>query len=107
MNQWDIFLYPFPSETNPHPVVVISPERICANPQITHVNALACQTVRPVSRLPKENEIYLNSADGLDWKTVVKCDMILWLDKSYFLEIRGRVSPARIAEIRKKFRVFF
>jgi mRNA-degrading endonuclease toxin of MazEF toxin-antitoxin module len=107
MKQWDIFLFPHPSPDNPHPCVVISNDAICSNPQIGFINILACQSVRPPTRPPKANEVYLNSADGLDGKTLVKCDFVLTASKNDALSIRGEVSPARIAEIRARMRQFF
>ena len=64
--------------------VVISNNGICANPNINSVNVLPCQTVRPPNRVKKENEVYLNGADGLDWKTLVKCDFVLVINFSPF-----------------------
>jgi mRNA-degrading endonuclease toxin of MazEF toxin-antitoxin module len=107
MRQWDIYLLPFPSLQQPHPFVIISNNGICQNAAIDSVNALACQTVRPANRAKKANEVYLNSADGLEWKTLVKCDFIHAFKKSAVLAKRGEVSPARIGEIRQKLREFF
>jgi mRNA-degrading endonuclease toxin of MazEF toxin-antitoxin module len=107
MKQWDIFLFPHPSPDDPHPGVVISNDQICANPILKTVNVLVCQTVRPVTRAPKQNEVYLNSADGLDWKTLVKCDFIYVFEKDIAIDKRGSVSPRRIAEIRRKLQAFF
>jgi mRNA-degrading endonuclease toxin of MazEF toxin-antitoxin module len=107
MTPWDIFLYPYPNPAQPHPVVIISNEVICSHPVLTQVNALACQTVRPITRPKKLNEVYLNSADGLELKTLVKCDFVLQVDKSLLLAPKGRVSPARISEIRRKLQEHF
>ena len=108
MRQWDIFRYPFPSESDPHFVVVISPEAICENAQFAYFNALACQTVRPMTRAAKLNEVYLDRADGFDWKTLVRCEFFHTLEKSRIMGSRkGRVSPARIEEIRTKLRSIF
>ena len=101
MKQWEIFLFPHPSPQDPHLGVVISSNNICANPEIHSINVLACQTVRPPTRERKSNEVYLNGTDGLDWKTLVKCDFILVFNKAQAIQKRGEVSPRRIAEIRK------
>jgi mRNA-degrading endonuclease toxin of MazEF toxin-antitoxin module len=107
MKQWDIFLFPHPSPANPHPVVVISNDGICSNEVIEFVNALACQSVRPLTRAKKSNEVYLNGAGGLDAKTLVKCDFVLVFAKKEAIQKRGEVSPQRIAEIRKRFQEHF
>src|ERR1043166_9406022 len=107
MRQWDIVLFPFPSEDQPHPMVVISNDRICSSPDFEAVNLLACQTVRPFNRPPQITEVYLNSAEGLEVKTLVRCDFVYVFAKRHALEQRGRVCAARIEEIRKKFRFSF
>ena len=102
MKQWDIFLFPYPTPDNPHMGVVISNDGICVNPNIDAVNVLPCRTVRPLNRAKKDNEVYLNTADGLDWRTLVKCDFVLVFKKDQAIEKRGEVCAQRIAEIRKK-----
>jgi hypothetical protein len=44
----------------------------------------------------------LNAADGLDWKTAVRCDMVYLLPKIEFRERRGKVSPQRRVAIARK-----
>jgi mRNA-degrading endonuclease toxin of MazEF toxin-antitoxin module len=107
MKQWDIFLFPYPTPADPHMAVVISNNGICANPSISAVNVLPCQTVRPLNRGKKDNEVYLDSGDGLDWKTLVKCDFVLVFNKNQAIEKRGEVCPQRVAEIRKKLQEYF
>ena len=100
MRQWDIFLYPFQAES-PHPAVIISTDERCANPDLPSVNALLCTTVR-LNREPKGHEALLDEADGLDWKTAVRCDVIHLLPKPNFRERRGRVSERRGVHITQK-----
>jgi hypothetical protein len=107
MKQWDIFLFPHPTPDDPHMGVVLSNDGICRNPAIDSVNVLPCQTVRPPGRAKKDNEVYLDRADGLDWKTLVRCDFVLVFQKSQALEKRGEVCPQRIAEIRRKLQEHF
>ena len=100
MKQWDIYLFPFGDE-KPHPAVIISPDERVFNEDIETVNALICTSAR-LNREPKKTEVILNGADGLDWKTAVRCDVIYLLSKSHFKEIRGRVTlPRRTAIARK------
>ena len=107
MKQWDIFLVPHPTPEDPHPAVIISNDLICANPQFEGVNVLTCQTVRPPQRPKKPSEVYLDEADGLNWRTLAKCDFIHIVRKSEAMEKRGEVCPQRIAEIRKRLQEFF
>ena len=100
MRQWEIYLFPF-QEERPHPAVVISNEERCVNEDLEHVNALICTSSR-LNREPKKNEVILNAADGLDWKTAVRCDVIYLLPKAEFRERRGKVSPQRRVAIARK-----
>jgi mRNA-degrading endonuclease toxin of MazEF toxin-antitoxin module len=93
MNQWDIFIFPFSKEQR-HPAVIISNDETCQNPDIEEVNALICTSAR-VNRGPKPVEIVLDESDGLDWKTLVRCDKIHLLPKARFAENKGAVTASR------------
>jgi hypothetical protein len=100
VRQWEVYLFPFPDE-KPHPAVIISNDERCLNDDLEYVNALLCTSVK-LNREAKKNEVILNSADGLDWKTAVRCDLIYLLPKAAFEGLRGKVSaPRRIAIARK------
>ena len=100
VRQWDIYLFPF-QEAQPHPAVIISNDERCLNDALEHVNVLICTSAK-LNREPKKNEVILNGADGLDWKTAVRCDVIYLLPKVEFRELRGRVTaPRRIVIARK------
>jgi len=94
---WDILRFPFPEE-QPHPVVMVSKDDRCSNPDLKYVNGLICTAVR-LNRLAKLNEVLLDEADGLDWITAVRCDFLHALLKSSFLGQRGRVSESRQLQI--------
>jgi hypothetical protein len=98
MRQWEIYLFPFTQE-RPHPAVVISHEDRCE--RCDQVNALICSSAR-LNRAPEDHEIVLNEADGLDWKTACRCDVIYLLPKAGFLEKRGLVSLERQRQIARK-----
>lgn len=100
MRQWDIFLFPF-GEEKPHPAVIISHDERALNDDIETVNALICTSAK-LNREAKKNEVILNGADGLDWKTAVRCDVIYLLSKSQFKELRGRVTGPRRSAIARK-----
>ena len=86
-------MFPFNKERR-HPAVIISNDETCQNPDIEEVNALLCTSAR-VSRQPKSTEETLDEADGLDWKTMVRCDRIHLLPKARFEERKGSVTEER------------
>lgn len=100
MRQWDIVMFPF-GEEGAHPAVVLSNDERCQNPDINRVNALVCTSAK-VNRGPKPSEEVLDETDGLDWKTMVRCDQIHLLPKGQFRERRGAVSPLRRRTIARK-----
>ena len=100
MRQWEIYLFPFGQE-KPHPAVIISNDERCLNNDLEYVNALICTSAR-LSREAKKNEVILNAADGLDWKTAVRCDVVYLLPKVEFQERRGKVTAQRRVAIARK-----
>ena len=97
MRQWDIFLFPF-AEERPHPVIILSiDERTAAR---KNVNGLLCVTLR--GRPLGLNEVLLDAADGLEWETAARCDLIHLLGRDLFQEQRGRVIPERQVQIARK-----
>jgi len=80
MRQWDIYLYRFTQE-RPHPVVILSNDELCDNAEIEYLNGLMCASVR-LDRPPKRREAFLDEADGLDWKTAVRCDFVYGAQQS-------------------------
>jgi PemK-like, MazF-like toxin of type II toxin-antitoxin system len=100
VRQWEIYLFPF-REERPHPAVIISNEERCVNHDLEYVNALICTSAR-LNREAKKHEVVLNAADGLDWKTAVRCDVVYLLPKGEFRELRGKVSPQRRVAIARK-----
>ena len=100
MRQWEIYLFPF-SKEKPHPAVIVSNDERCQNDDLEFVNALICTSAK-LNRDAKKNEVILNSADGLDWKTAVRCDVIYLLPKAEFKERRGAVALSRRVAIARK-----
>ena len=77
MKQWEIWTCDF-DQAGPHPAVVIShPDRVSRAPL---VNVLIGSSQR-AGRAARENEVMLNGADGLDWETLVKCDLMYLVEK--------------------------
>jgi mRNA-degrading endonuclease toxin of MazEF toxin-antitoxin module len=100
VTQWDIWSYGF--SEGEHPAVVLSPEEICTNSDVEEINVLLATSARPVSRDPKRTEVVLDMADGLDWKSFVRCQKIYLVPKSDLTLRRGHVSSIRQREISRK-----
>lgn len=93
-------MFPFTRERR-HPAVIISNDETCQNSDLEEVNALLCTSAK-VNRPPKTTEEVLDEADGLDWKTMVRCDRIHLLPKAHFQERMGTVSEDRRHLIARK-----
>lgn len=90
MKQWDIWTCDF-ADAGPHPAVIVShPDRVARAP---FVNVLIGSSQR-ATREPRENEVALNGADGLDWETLVKCDLMYLVEKEQLYRRRGTVTAA-------------
>jgi len=95
VNAWDIYTYDFP-EAGPHPAMIISSsERAMRKPWVSVLLGSSHRATRP----PDATEVLLNSADGLDWETLVKCDLIHAVPKASLKNKRGTVSAARRRQI--------
>ncbi len=91
MKQWEIWTCDF-AEAGPHPAVVVShPDRVARAPLVNVLIASSQKASRP----PRENEVMLNSADGLDWETLVKCDLMYLVEKDRLYRRRGSVGVVR------------
>ena len=93
-------MFPFTKERR-HPAVIISNDETCQNADIEEVNALLC-TSAAVNRPPKLTEEVLDEADGLDWKTMVRCDRIHLLPKARLDDRKGSVTEERRHRIARK-----
>jgi mRNA-degrading endonuclease toxin of MazEF toxin-antitoxin module len=100
MNQWDVFMFPFSREKR-HPAVILSNDETCQNGDVEDVNALLCTSAQ-ANRPPKPTEETLDEADGLDWKTMVRCDKIYLLPKARFDDRKGSVTAERRHLIARK-----
>ena len=91
MKQWEIWTCDF-DEAGPHPAVIIShPDRVARAPLVNVLIASSQRANRPA----RENEVVLNGADGLDWETLVKCDLMYLVEKDRLYQRRGSVGSAR------------
>jgi mRNA-degrading endonuclease toxin of MazEF toxin-antitoxin module len=98
LKAWEIYTADIFGE---HPCVVVSCQaRIDAKPEIV---VLGCRTMRPANeREPRANEVLLDEADGLDLKTLCRCDLLFTVEKVKLGRRRGRVAPARRTEIARR-----
>ena len=94
MNAWDI--YTFDPGYGDHPAVIISESHRVANKPLVEI--LLCSSQRS-SRAAKSNEVLLDTADGLTWETLCKCDLIFAVDKHDLHTPRGTVTPDRRKQI--------
>lgn len=91
MKQWEIWTCDF-ADAGPHPAIIVShPDRVDRAPLI---NVLICSSQR-AARPPHENEVLLNGADGLDWETLVKCDLMYLVEREVLYQKRGAVTTNR------------
>ncbi|MSU61248.1 MAG: type II toxin-antitoxin system PemK/MazF family toxin [Pedosphaera sp.] len=101
--QWDLWTLDFPGRGT-HPAVLVSHPDRCARSAV--VNVLYCTSQRQ-GRAPKENEVMLNSADGLEWETFCLCDHLYSIEASQLKARLGRVGPERRRAIRRKLIQFY
>jgi hypothetical protein len=52
--------------------------------------------------MPRSIEETLDEAEGLDWKTMVRCDRFYLLSKAQFAELKGSVTEERRHLIARK-----
>lgn len=98
MKPWDIYTWRFP-DVEDHPAVVLGVEtRLAHKP---NVNVLFCSSQR-AGREPAEFETILDEADGLDWATLCKCDLLFAVPKEQLVRRRGSVTPARRRQIAER-----
>jgi mRNA-degrading endonuclease toxin of MazEF toxin-antitoxin module len=96
MKAWDIFSYTPPGFPEPHPAVIVShPDRVNAK---ADVNILICSSHR-AGRPAMTGEVILDFADGLDWPTLCRCDLLFAVKKADLKNQRGHVTPERRLEI--------
>ena len=92
MKQWDTYQWEFPH--GEHPCIIISPDETCRNPDIKRVNVIGCSTHR-AGRSPLAHEILLDTADGMEWSTLARCDLIYIALKTELKKRRGSVTLER------------
>jgi mRNA-degrading endonuclease toxin of MazEF toxin-antitoxin module len=96
--KWEIWTCDFPGK-GAHPVVLISHPDRCRGGEL--LNVLYCTSQRQ-ARSASEREILLDRADGLDWETFCRCDLIYTVPANALFDQRGKVSLERRRQIRRK-----
>ena len=92
MKPFDVYHWQPPGWPEPHPCVVIShPERA---ERKDPVEVLMCSTKR-AGREPKSTELILDEADGMNWPTLCKCDLVHTVRKGELRRHCGSVSAVR------------
>ena len=92
MKPFEIYYWQPPGWRDPHPCVIVShPDRASRRDP---VEVLACSTAR-ANRKPGPDEILLDEADGLDWPTICKCDVIFAAARADIKAKKGEVTDAR------------
>jgi len=92
MKPFEIFSWQPEGWPEPHPAIIISnPARVANKPD---VEVVMCSSKR-AGRAAQPGEMILDTADGLDWPTLCKCDLIYAVQKSELKTRRGEVSASR------------
>jgi mRNA-degrading endonuclease toxin of MazEF toxin-antitoxin module len=101
LKSFDIFSWqpPGPLWREPHPAIIISHPDRAERKDPVEVIIGSTQRAR---RAPEQNEILLDEADGLDWPTLVKCDVIYAVAKEELQQRRGAVSQMRRSHLVRK-----
>ena len=95
MKPWDIYTFDFP-EAGPHPAVILSTDTRLKTK--ARANVLLCSSQR-TNRAAEPHEVLLDPADGLDWPTLCKCDLLYDVPLKSLKARRGSVSLRRRREI--------
>lgn len=96
MKPFDVFNWQPAGWNEPHPCVIVShPDRADRkNP----VEVVMCSSQR-AGRKAGSSEMILDSADGLDWEALCKCDVLYAVPRAELKTRRGSVSSRRRAQL--------
>ncbi|HTL17675.1 MAG TPA: hypothetical protein VL793_10580 [Patescibacteria group bacterium] len=92
MKPWDVYQWKFPH--GDHPAVIVCPAARCDNPQIDTVNVVGCSS-KQARRSPGIHELVLDQADGLDWPSLCRCDVLYLARKEELTNKRGSLTQER------------
>jgi mRNA-degrading endonuclease toxin of MazEF toxin-antitoxin module len=94
MKPFDVFYWQPNGWPEPHPCVIISHPARAANKD--PVEVVMCSS-KETTRAAQAHEVILDQADGMDWPTICKCDLIHTVAKSELKKHKGSVSTGRRA----------
>jgi mRNA-degrading endonuclease toxin of MazEF toxin-antitoxin module len=98
MKPWEVWTWKFP-DAGRHPAVVLgTEERVRLKPRVC---VLLCSSQRN-NREPEVHEIMLDQADGLDRKTLCKCDVVYAVPKTELVKRRGTITLNRRRSIAER-----
>jgi mRNA-degrading endonuclease toxin of MazEF toxin-antitoxin module len=104
MHRWDIvFVKADDKDLVGHPAVLLSSDDILSDHRQLRLNAVV-GTKKPPAVNPQNHHVTLNSADGLEFLTLVDCSLIYMVRKSSILRHVGSVTAHRRQEIQRKIR---
>ena len=107
LTQWDIVKARInEQDRDEHPAVVLSPPEICAAVGAEKINVLYCSKLQPAEPV-SSSRVYLNSADGLEFKTTANCLFVHTIAKARASAVVGHVSPDRRQQIARSLREVF
>jgi len=91
MKPLEVWTWRFP-DAGEHPAVLLgTEERVKLKPRVCVV---LCSTQR-ANRKPEIHEVVLDQADGLNWETLCKCDVVYAAAKTELVQRRGTVTLER------------
>ncbi len=94
MNAWEIWT--FDPGFGDHPAVIVSAQDRAARKPLVEI--ILCSTER-ASGVPNAGEVALDAADGLNWETLCRCNLIHSVDRDLLHTRRGLVTTERKREI--------
>ena len=96
MKPWEVYYWQPPEWDKPHPAVIVShPDRADRR---SPVEVVICSTQR-AARDPEKHEVRPDQADGMDWPTLCKCDVIFAVPRTQLKNRKGEVSRERRGQI--------
>jgi len=96
VNAFEIWMWQPPGWPEAHPAVIVShPSRATRK---DFVEVIICSTQR-AGRKPQAHEVLLDEADGLDWPTLCKCDLIYAVPRMVLIMQKGNVTEVRRGQL--------
>jgi hypothetical protein len=88
---WEIWTLEVSGRRRTCAVILATEDRARLKP---FVSVILCSTQRAL-RKPEIHEVILDQADGLDWPTLCRCDLVYAAERKDLKHRRGSVTPER------------